>query len=72
MATIYTVTDWLGHGLYSFTTESDASEYIRRYDPHPGSLARMGIVRQERRPYHKVVELLPVPEGNRVVRSCPI
>jgi hypothetical protein len=69
MATIYTVTDSLGHTLYSFASEREASEYVRRYDPHPGTLAGMGIAPHERRPYHALYELLPEPIGNRGVRS---
>ncbi len=68
MATIYTVTDSLGHSLYSFATEREAAEYAKRYDPHPGTLAGMSVARQDRRPYHQVYELLPEPLGNRVVR----
>jgi hypothetical protein len=68
MALIYTVTDWLGHALYSFATEPEASEYIQRYDPHPGTMAGMRIEWYERRPYHAVSELLPEPIGNRAVR----
>jgi hypothetical protein len=68
MALIYTVTDSLGHALYSFATEREAIEYMRRYDPHPGTVAGMGLARHERRSYHAVVELLPEPIGNRVVR----
>ncbi len=67
---IYTVTDSLGHTLYSFATEREASEYIRRYDPRPGTLAGMHIALHERKPYHAVFELLPRPLGNRVVRSA--
>jgi len=66
MSTIYTVTDWLGHALYSFATEREAAEYVRRYDPHQGTLAGMHVRSQQRKPYHRVVELPPQPIGNRI------